>query len=455
MPIAVLSATVFLAAAPIFLLRDPCITVTPDSALLDHETTIVVHNLIPKETISIKAETSDFRNIRWISSATFQSDQSGVVDVSLQAPLEGTYNGIDSMGLLWSMQAESGSSGSFVGKKDPVSIELKVFRKEQEIASKKIVRLCKDPDVQKISIREKGLVGVLFLPPSDQPLPVIVTLNGSSGGIGADRSQLLASHGFAVFALGYFGMNGLPPNLHDFPLEYFETAFNWIKSQHNLDGSRIGIYGISRGGELVLILGSVFPEFIRAIVADVPSSVITGGEGEESDLLSNAWSYQGKPLAPPASQAQVNFDEGLSLFQTFLDGSGEDSEHPATICRSFLEGMKDREAFAAAAIQVEKIRAALLIISGGDDMIWPSAIFSSQIEQRLRDHHSPIYCEHLHYPKAGHGINMPYLPQPSPVVYHPLYKVWISLGGTRADNWYACWDSWKKMISFFDRTLKF
>ncbi|NGX34967.1 MAG: hypothetical protein K1060chlam1_01332 [Candidatus Anoxychlamydiales bacterium] len=51
----------------------------------------------------------------------------------------------------------------------------------------------------------------------------------------------------------------------------------------------ICIYGISRGGELALILGAWFPKYIQAIVAAIPSSVITSGEGD--DLFVNSWSY--------------------------------------------------------------------------------------------------------------------------------------------------------------------
>lgn len=62
-------------------------------------------------------------------------------------------------------------------------------------------------------------------------------------------------------------------------------------------------------------------------------------------------------------------------------------------------------------------------------------------------------CEHLHYPKAGHGINIPNLPQPGPVNYHPVGKLWFSMGGTSAEDQYASQDSWKKLIVFFQESL--
>jgi len=437
-----LATCVLLAVQPISPIHSASIEISPEVSLFDQDTTVVVNNLDPGEIVLIQAEAVDDQQIHWGSRASFQSDKNGIINLSVQSPLEGTYSGIDPMGLLWSMQSESNPTASFTTKKNSFSIELKVLRGEQEIASKKIVRLCASQEIKRIPVREDGLVGILFLPPSEKPLPVIITLSGSTGGIGESKSQLLASHGFAVLALGYFGVEGLPPILQDIPLEYFETAFQWLGSQPNLDSSHVGIYGGSRGGELALILGAWFPESVQAIVAAVPSSVIYGVPGGSAD--SHAWIYHGMPLAPPAHEA-------LPLT---LDGIGKDSDHPFNETPGFLEGMKDKESFNTAAIPVEKIRAALLLISGGDDQMWPSALYASQIEERLRKYHSTISWEHLYYPKAGHGITIPYLPQPSATFYHHVAKIWCALGGSLAENRYACQDSWRKTISFFEKHLK-
>lgn len=277
--------------------------------------------------------------------------------------------------------------------------------------------------------------------PSVKPLPVIITLSGSNGGLGENRAQLLASHGFAVLALGYFGVEGLPSNLQDIPLEYFETAFSWIKTQPNLDSSHVGIYGASRGGELALILGAWFPDSVQAIVAAVPSSVIYPGL---SQTPVDTWLYKEKPLAPFAPVPMIDFD----------NGRGDDADSPASTLTAFLEGMKNKPAFQVASIPVERIQASLLIISGGDDQMWPSSMYASQIEERLKDHNSSIYLQHLYYPKAGHGISIPNLPQPGPVYFHPVGKKWFTVGGSIPEDQYASQDSWKKLIEFFDKTLR-
>jgi dienelactone hydrolase len=424
-----------------YVFQSPSIDISLEKSLLDQEINIIIGKLYHKEIISIQANTIDDNGIKWVSNASFEANNCGVVDLALQSPIAGSYEGIDPIGLLWSMQPESGNPSSFKVKREEYSVTLRVFRDKQEVASKDIIRLRKSPEVKQIPIKENGLVGILFIPPSEKPLPVIITLSGSNGGLGENRAQLLASHGFAVLALSYFGVEGLPTKLQDIPLEYFETAFNWIKAQSNLDNSHVGIYGASRGGELALILGAWFPESVQSIVAVVPSSVIYGGL---SETPVHAWQYRGKPLAPFAPVPPTDF----------TNGRGDDAANPANTLNSFLEGMKNEKEFDNASIPVEKIQASLLIISGGDDQMWPSSIYATQIEKRLQKHHSRIYRKHLHYPKAGHGINIPNLPQSDPIYYHPIGKKWFSMGGTIAEDQRASKDSWQKLIEFFDKTLE-
>lgn len=418
----------------------PSIEVSDKRALIDLEVCISIKGLIPKEEVQIVAETVDDHNVGWSSEGYFIADASGEVDLSIQEPVRGSYHGVDAMGLFWSMQAENTDVAAFKVSRDEIVVTLKAFRGKEEIASTEVVRMHKSPEVRRISVQENGLVGALFMPPSDKPLPVIIVLSGSNGGLSENRAQLLASHGFAVLALGYFGLDGLPDNLQDIPLEYFENAFAWLRSQPKIDGGKVGIYGVSRGGELALILGSWFPDSVQAVAAVVPSSAIYGGLGYTPV---HAWLYGGKPLAP---YAPVTHSEPK-------DGQGQDPSNAIRILDSFLEGMKDVEAFEAASIPVEKMRASLLLVSGGDDQMWPSGYYSQCVVERLKKYGSGIYCQHLHYPKAGHGIAIPNLPQPGPAYYHPVAKLWFSMGGTPEDDEHASLDSWKKIIDFFKQAL--
>ena len=414
----------------------------PSEATLNQSVTIQIQELDPFSEVELEARTTDQKGEAWTSHAFFQADRDGSVNLTSNQPLPGSsYDSADEMGLFWSMlPASNDPSLSFKCKEDAFIVELTLRQKEKILGKKTITRFLKSPDIKRVDVNENGLVGVLFLPPSTKPLPVIITLSGSNGGISENRAKLLASNGFAVLALGVFGVEGLPPNLQDIPLEYFETAFAWLKDQPQIDSSRVGLYGVSRGAELALILGSYFPDSIQGIVAVVPSSVVYGGL---SETPVNAWTYKRKPILPFAPVPQTDFENGI----------GHTPNKPANTRQSFLEGMKQTEAFEAAAIPVENLRCPLLLVSGGDDQMWPSDVYARQILDRLEKTDSEISRNHLHYPSAGHGINIPNLPIPGPTYYHPIGKRWFSMGGTRATDAAASRDAWNKLVAFFHQTF--
>ncbi len=425
------------------LLTQPHLSITqPAGQTIDREVHIQVEKLQPFQEIELQAETKDQKGDVWSSHAIFRADAHGQVDAASAQPTDNSsYEGVDEMGLFWSMLPASGdTAASFKCKNDIFPVEIKLYVAGALACQETVTRYLKAPDVKRIDVRENGLIGALFLPQSERPLPVIIILSGSNGGLSENRAKLLASNGFAVFALGYFGVNGLPAHLQDIPLEYFKTAFAWLKEQPNLDSSRVGLYGASRGAELSLILGSFFPTSVQAIVAIVPSSVVYGGL---SETPINAWTYQGKPILPFAPVPQIDF----------ADGKGQTPENPANTRQSFLEGMKNEAAFAAASIPVENIRCPILLVSGGDDQMWPSDLYAQQIMDRLTKTRSPIIYRHVHYPNAGHGINIPNLPIPGPTYYHPVAKLWFSMGGTRTADARASSDAWNKLVAFFHESL--
>lgn len=412
----------------------------PFGELIDQKVIIKVDGAMPQQIIELKAKAVDGNGEMWTSRAFFQADGMGSVDVSAQRPMEdSSYEEADGMGLFWSMRPQLDDPlYNFLCAKDRFTVEIGLYQDGEMVEKEIVTRFLSKPEVVRTEIRENGVVGVLFAPPSEKPLPVIVTFTGSNGGVNEMRSKLIASHGFAVLALGYFAMEGLPDNLEDIPFEYFENAFAWIRSQKNIDGSRIGLYGGSRGGELVLLLGWQFPELVKAIVSVVPTSVVNGGL---SDTPVNAWTYGGKPLYPYMRVPPRVYQESSK-------------DNPTIARRLFLD---DREEFPkeyeAAFIPVEKIRCPMLLISGGDDQIWPSDVYSEEIMERLKKCNSTADCRHLNYPLAGHSIGIPNLPVYGPIFYHSVMERWYTMGGSRPAGQQANADSWDELVSFFEKQL--
>ena len=97
----------------------------------------------------------------------------------------------------------------------------------------------------------------------------------------------------------------------------------------------------------------------------------------------------------------------------------------------FHAGLRNSKAVAAAAIPVERIHGPIMLISSGDDHLWPAEEMSEAIVARLKQHSFAHRVEHLHYPNAGHMLRYPYLPTTARASRNPhLRNARYSFGGT-------------------------
>jgi dienelactone hydrolase len=289
-----------------------------------------------------------------------------------------------------------------------------------------------DWSVKPIPVRGDGLIGTLFLPSTPPPHPVVITLGGSAPGVFTPPAIMLASNGIAAFALAYFGVEGLPAALTRIPLEYFLKAIRWCQSHRDLRPNAIAVVGSSRGGELALLLAATFPEII-GVVGWSASGLLYGGLDTKAGSSIPAWCYGGRDLPfALADRAAVDWNQ-----------------HPIRMTPGFLAGLSDKEATKAAEIPVERINGPVLLISGGDDQLWPSSILSEIAMQRLRSHNHRYRFEHLCYEDAGHTIGTPFGAPATTHFVHPVLGLDFEMGGTVDANRKASADSWQHVIHFF------
>ena len=294
-------------------------------------------------------------------------------------------------------------------------------------------------------VEEEGLVGTLFYPSTPGPHPTMIVLGGAAGGMREGGAEVLASEGFAALALAYFGVNQLPHDLVEIPLEYFERAIAWLKIQPEIDENRIGIVGNSKGGELGLLLGATYPEDIKVVVGYAPSAIVWQSIPFDREALHGGprspWSLGGAPV-PFVIPSRPSISEMVHMSQLFFTSF-------LVIGRIFYErALDDEKAVAAASIAVEKINGPVLVVSGTDDQMWPSTYFSEMVIERLKAYDHPFPYEHLRYEGAGHMIT---LPRSEPErTWSDRYEV----GGSREANELANDDSLAKVLSFLEQHLK-
>jgi dienelactone hydrolase len=421
------------AATPAAAADSPRLELSARRVMVDQPVGIVVRGLAPDQTVRLDLVLERWDATTWTSWAVFRADRRGRVDLATTAPLDGDYQGVDPMGLLWSAQQQQASGLDAAGPEEWTDVvRVSASIEDREVASGDLVRYYLRPGTRATPVRERGLVGTIFEPRRHGRRASVIVLGGSEGGLASAevRAALLASHGFNALALAYFDPTdslggGLPDHLSLIPLEYFDTAIDWLGERRSVDANRVGVVGASKGAELALLLASRDPQ-LKAVVAYAPSSVVWAGLGTPSDssgYFTSSWSENGEPV-------------------TFLpyDFGGDQDDF-------YTGALADRDAAARAAIPAERINGPVMLVSGTDDQLWPSTYMADQVMARLREHGHRYTDRHLAYDGAGHAITFPYQPTIQ------VASGGLQLGGNPADTARAARDHWPRALRFLDRAL--
>ena|ERR1019366_4988124 len=108
-----------------------------------------------------------------------------------------------------------------------------------------------------------------------------------------------------------------------------------------------------------------------------------------------------------------------------------------------------------ATIRVERIKGAVLLISGRDDHVWNSSGMSEKVMARLQRNQFPYVYKHLSYDDAGHAIGRPYTSTMDlNDTRHPLTGRIMPFGGTPDGTARAREDSWRQVLVFLDEHLR-
>ncbi|HEY7449175.1 MAG TPA: SAM-dependent methyltransferase [Vicinamibacterales bacterium] len=284
------------------------------------------------------------------------------------------------------------------------------------------------------AISEPDLVGAFGCPDGKGPFPAVLALGGSDGGVPTYFLDLLVPEGFAGLALAYFGAAGTQPALVEVPLERIERGLRWLAGHPKVkthDG-RVALVGVSKGGELALLIAATFPDLVGPVVAYTPSSVAWAGIDftQPSGTRRSSWSYKGAPVP------WLPYPEGI--VPTFSSRG--------LVGRPIYErGIENTSAVERAAIPVERATGPLLLVSGGDDNMWPAARMCEMVVERMRQHGRANAVGHLNYPAAGHSLFPPKAPSGAPP---PMP---FDLGGSRDADRAAHAAAWPQIVAHLEQ----
>ena len=288
--------------------------------------------------------------------------------------------------------------------------------------------------IKPVLIKDVGFRASFFAKKTTKDKATIVLVGG--GDWGAYWGQELAKANYVSLSLPYHREKGLPALPEEIPLEYFEKAFRWLKNQPQVNPNKIIVMGASRNAELALILASYYPELVEGVIAYSPSSVSWSNTvlPFNSDLMKPSWTFENKPIP------YIPMDK--------LQGGNQEMIETLNYWK---QGLTDTVAVKKASIQVEKINGSILLFSGLDDNVWPSAMMSDQIEARLKNSSFKYEIQNIQYKNAGHLISG----NPNHTQTNRQGEMWIdktsyrfNYGGTTTGDQAAQKDASKRVLEF-------
>jgi dienelactone hydrolase len=357
------------------------LSVTPASALADTPFTVRVTGLGAGDRVTISVLGSSHLGKLWRGALTTRADAGGHVDLRdqyLVARLRPERKPSDDDYLPWAQNLRI------------------VARSGNAAVTAHAQRILQPPSVTVAEERPSrvGFYGDWLTPRRARHRTAVLLMGGSNGGLPKGlTAYMLAAHGYPVLALAYFREPGLPKNLERIPLEYFRHALEWMRQRREVDPQRIVTFGVSRGGELSLILASTFRHLVHGAISYVGSDVAIVSP---NDLHQPAWTYRGRPVLGP--------------------------------------------------IALDRIAGPVFAVGSGGDMLWPSGFYAQNIEQDLRGHDRRDVT--LVYPNAGHLVGEAVPGQPELATTGNSIYGKLSFGGSPRADEAAREDSWPKLLRF-------
>ncbi len=225
-----------------------------------------------------------------------------------------------------------------------------------------------------------GLGGEQCRPAADAPLPGLVFIGGSEGGLEFARegARRACEAGFAALALPYWRYEGLPPALEEIPIGYFKTATKRFAAQDFVDADHVGLAGYSRGSEAALLTAARSEGL--AAVAGLATGAVAGANIDFSDFfdVEAAWSIDGAPVAYVTTREDR---PGADWREMMADREPPSPERS----RAAFESLQGLQGFEAAVLPIAEIEAPVFLLGAGADAVWDSCGQAAFLAGRARE----------------------------------------------------------------------
>ncbi|MVB11639.1 hypothetical protein CAFE_23610 [Caprobacter fermentans] len=424
------------------------ITVKHQEAFVDEKIYVNVRGLSPNSRLKATMQ----MEFPWCSGEVFSSyaifvaDENGEIDFDQATPVEGSYKVADSMGLVYSLRQSKSSGKNIV---ESISIEKPIIMNlllESSVEKRNIQfeRIFKAENVIVKQINDT-FTGQLFYREHSNDKTILM-LGGSDGQMEtlALIAGPLASRGFNVLTVPYFGAKGLPEKLEEVPLEYFEKIFHWIENNEITKTKDIYLHGTSKGGELALLLASRYEQIKKVVAIEPHAYCFQALDGLMSGKNVSSWSYEGKSIPFVAVDYNIFFKDQQDDIQKGI---------PFGFVSTYKKSLEKAGNKEAARIKIENSDADILLICGKKDNIWNSYDACPEILESLKIHNYKHHVDLLIYENMGHPMPIPYIIPISFTLEMPMNGGMFTSGGTIEGNVEGQYESFQKTIEFLKTGL--
>lgn len=406
---------------------------------------VKVKGLTPSSMVRLRASTTQTNGIYAESNTYFIADEKGEISTETSAAVSGGYTGVELMGIFWSMEAKYLDKDGIKPHYMPETVMIDAYTDDERIASAELTRRNIDGGVTVTPVKGEGLFAEYYAPGGKIQRNNIIAFGGSDGTIYSGRrlARYLSSQGFGVLAMAYFLEEGMPDRLVSIPIESVGRAIEWLRSNCSADG-KIGITGISRGGEFSLLTASYYKE-ITCVAALTPATLMW--ESEDISGCYPSWSVKGVDLP------FIECDYTPKL-RRIMNKNEEFYECNTTYIKCLDDAEQNRKAFLEeCTIKVENINGNIMMVSGRNDDVWPAYRMCCKAMDRLRDKGFAHRYEHITYDNVGHRVYTDGYVSTIPD-YTVMPRSRFFLGGEPKSNSAAQANTRKELKRFFGENLK-
>ncbi|XP_019968098.2 acyl-coenzyme A thioesterase 1-like isoform X1 [Paralichthys olivaceus] len=392
--------------------------------LFDEPLQVTVAGLRSRQVVALRARSTDEKGAVFSSSATYRADGSGEIDLGRDPSLSGSYVGVEPMGLLRSMAADTAHKRfQKTNSLNPHVVKFSVHEVEGEgrmLVEVTNERILMADGVGRRPVKEGNIRGYLFTPPGEGPFPAVLDLYTFGGGLSEKRSSLLASRGFVVLTVALYGHDDQPRNIKEVHLDYFEGAIEFLKKQDKVGSKGVGLISLSKSGDLALSIASYLPH--------VDATVWINGCCANTVL---PLYYKKEKIHPPLlfdAEKVIVTESGACITKDAMHSPWAE-ENKATL------------------IPIERAKGRFLFVAAEADLNWDSKAYLDVMVERLKRHGKDNF-ESVSYPEAGHYLEPPYGPY-CPSSFHGVMGKPVAWGGESRSHAAAEVHLWKKIQEFF------